>query len=426
MTARVTGLTASLSGLMALALFLGLLSGRPELFLVAVPLAVRLLSSALWRGAGDCSLTHHVSAERVFDGDRLRVTVTLTARSRLPLVELLEPLPPSVELASGHNRSVFSVEAGRSVRWSYELRCVGRSRFTLGTVYARIWEPAGLRVAETRYLDPKPVRVYPRIAPINRLPQPLWTQTGVGNYVSPALGEGLEPGDIRPFAPGDRVKHVNWRASLRLGRIYVTRHQQERNADVVLMLDTLSQVGVPPTTSLDLCAQAAASLARAYLARKDRVGLIEYGGVLRWVKPSSGRPQFERLLDYLLNAQAVFTYVAKDLAMVPPRVLPPQSLVIALSPLIDDRFVEAVEDLSARGFDVVVLSVCPIAITRAALPPSALTDVVCRLWELERQARLLELRRLGLAIADWHPAEPLELALGSFRRHRRWRRAMAV
>jgi len=44
----------------------------------------------------------------------------------------------------------------------------------------------------------------------------------VGNYVSSSVGEGLEPGDIREFVPGDRIRHVNWRASLRFRRLFVT------------------------------------------------------------------------------------------------------------------------------------------------------------------------------------------------------------
>ena len=339
MSARVTRLAGSIVSLIALALFLGVLSGRPELFLVAVPLLVMLFSAAVRADRPHYTLTHDVSAARVFEGDCLTVAVTVTARSPIPLLELFEPLPSTGELASGCNRALFTLRPGQRIQWTYEVRCPGRDRFSLGTVHVRLWDRPGLRVHETRHLAPRPVRVYPRIAPLRRLPHPRRTQTSVGNCVSPTFGEGLEPGDIRPFAPGDRVRHVNWRASLRLGKLYVTQYHQERNADVVLMLDTLGHVGLPSATSLDVCARAAASLAWTYLSRKDRVGLIEYGGVLRWVKPSSGRAQFERLLDALLAADVVFTYVAKDLTMVPPRVLPPQALVIALSPLLDPRFV---------------------------------------------------------------------------------------
>jgi uncharacterized protein (DUF58 family) len=243
----------------------------------------------------------------------------------------------------------------------------------------------------------------------------------VGNYVSPAYGEGIEPGEIRPFVPGDQVRHVNWRATLRLGGLHVTQHHLERNADVVLMLDTLSAAGPQGATVLDTAVRGAASLAAAYLARKDRVGMIEYGGVARWVRPGSGRAQLQRLLDTLLQASVVFTYVTKDLDLVPPRVLPPQALVIALSPLLDRRFEKAALDLAARGFDLVVVAVSPIPAACAAAGRRRLTDVASRLWALERRLDLDELRRRGLTIIDWNGVDPLESALAAPRRprHRR-------
>lgn len=421
MSAQVTRLTSPIVSLVALALFLGVLSGRAELFLVTVPLLVTLFSTALRAGRPEYTLTHEVSAARVFEGDRLTVTVTVTARSRIPLLELFEPLPSIAALASGDNRAVFSLERGQRIRWTYEVRCLGRGRFTLGTVHVRLWDRSGLRLHEARHRAAKLVRVYSRTEPLRRLPQPRRTQTAVGNYVSPTFGEGLEPGDIRPFAPGDRVRHVNWRSSLRLGRLYVTQHHQERNADVVLMLDTLGYVGLPSASSLDLCARAAASLARAYLSRKDRVGLIEYGGFLDWVRPGSGSPQMERLLDALLSAEVLFSYVTKDLALVPQRVLPPQALVIALSPLLDERFVKAMGDLIARGFDVVLLSICPVDLSRGFLSASPVDALACRLWALERQAQIAQLRRQGLVVIEWRPDQPLELALAPLIHRRRWR-----
>lgn len=423
MTTRITRLTVSALSLVAVALFLGVLTGRAELFLVGVP----LLATLLWTTAGtrspECVVTHEISADRLLEGDRLTVTVTLTARSRIPMIEILEPLPAMVELAAGQNRAAFGLRSGQRVRWSYDLRCAGRGRFTLGTVYVRVWERFGYRVHESRHVDPKPICVYPRMVPLRHLPRPCRTQVSMGNYVSTTFGEGLEPGEIRRFAPGDRIRHVNWRTSLRLGRLYVTQYHQERNADVVVMLDTLSRVGVLPETSLDLCVRAAAALATAYLARKDRVGLIEYGGALRWVKPGVGRAQHERLLDSFLSTDSMFSYVAKDLASVPPRILPPQALVIALSPLLDPRFVQAVGDLTARGFDVVLLAVSPVDLTRSSLALTPLDDLACRLWDLERQAQLSDLRRQGLMVLEWRPNQPLELALAPFAR-RRQRRAL--
>jgi uncharacterized protein (DUF58 family) len=263
------------------------------------------------------------------------------------------------------------------------------------------------------------VRVHPRVAPLRTLPRPLHTQTSVGDYVSPVLGEGIEPGEIRQFVVGDRIREVNWRASLRLGTLYVTQHPRERNADVVLMLDTLAHAGDAGRGTLDLAVRAAASMAAAYLARKDRVGLISYGGTIDWVKPGSGRAQYERLAEVLLRASVVFTYVSKDLTFVPRRVLPPQALVVAITPLLDARFPRAALDLVARGFDMLVVVVSPVDVTRDLLRGSPADELACRLWTLERRAQLDEFRRHGITVLEWHPSDPLELALAAHGRQRR-------
>src|SRR5262249_50724881 len=123
--------------------------------------------------------------------------------------------------------------------------------------------------------------------------------------------------------------------------------------------------------------------------------------------------------------EVTFTFVAKDLAVVPPRVLPPQALVIALSPLLDTRFLVALDDLAGRGFDLIVLAVDPVPITRGVLRPSALVDVACRLWATERRTLLAALAAGGLRVIAWDPNEPVEVALASVGRRRRARAAVA-
>jgi uncharacterized protein (DUF58 family) len=423
MMRRITRLNVATLTVIAWALWLGVLTGRAEMFLVTLPLLIGTVWVRFRTAPPHYSLTHEISTARLFEADHVTVTVTLCADSPLPQVEIFEPLPASVKGASG-NRIVLALDRGQTHRWSYEIRFDARTRVALGTLHLRSWEPSGLGVCEAIHRDPKAVRVYPRPIPLRQLPDPLRTQTSVGNYVAATVGDGLEPGEIRPFVPGDRVKQVNWRASLRLGGLHVTRHQEERNADVVLMLDTLSHVGTGTATTLNASVGAAASLAAAYLARKDRVGLIDYGGVFSWVRPGSGRAQLERLLDVLLRADVTFTYVTRDLALVPPRVLPPQALVIALSPLLDGRFISAARDLAARGFDLVVLAVDPVPFAVASLRFSRVAETAGRLWSLERRIQLGELCRHGLRVLEWNPAEPIDQALARLGRYRR-RRAMA-
>jgi uncharacterized protein (DUF58 family) len=407
MTWRVTPLALSLLTIVGWILSLAILTARPDLFMIALPIALVLATLSLRPGAPDYSLTHQVSRVRLFEGETLTVTVEVTAKSRIPLMELLEPLPPGGALVSGRPRAALTLRPGQTGRFSYEISFPVRGAHELGTVLVRVHDWWSLRAWEGRHVARQRVWVHPRIAPLRSLPRPVRTQTSAGDYVSPVFGEGLEPGEIRPFAPGDRIRQVNWRASLRLGTLYVTQQHRERNADVVLMVDTLAQAGTPSTTTLDAAVRAASSLATAYLARKDRVGLILYGGLIDWVRPGSGRAHHQRLADTLLRADVVFTYVAKDLKLVPPRVLPSHAFVIAITPLLDRRFTQAVLDLVARGFDLVVLAVSPVGLVRGSLGTSAVDDLACRLWTLERRRRLDDVRRHGLPVIEWNPAEPL-------------------
>ena len=426
---RVTRLGPAWLALVALAALLGLVVGRAELFVAIAPLALALLRGVRPGAEPRAALTQTVSSARLFQGERLTVALELTAQTPLAQVEVAQALPPSAVLVSGSARTVLALAAGDSARWSYELELPVAARVVIAAPAVRAWQPSGLGVRDLESgaatATAAVIRVYPRAEPVRRPPQPLRTQTSVGNYVSPHFGDGIEPGEIRPFAPGDQIRHVNWRASTRLGSLFVTRYQQERNADVVLMLDTLSQAGAGATSTLHASLRATASLAAAYLARKDRVGLIEYGGVLRWVRPGSGRLAFERLLETLVRASVTFTFVAKSLDAVPRRILPAQALVIAVSPLLDARFIAAARDLAGRGFDVVVLAVDPVVATRAALVRSAVVDTACRLWAVERRLHVALLRASGLRVVEWSPDEPLELALSRLPQHARARARVA-
>ena len=419
MTARLTPLALAVVTVAAWGLVLGVLSGRAELVVAVIPLVLGLLRLGRTGSSSDFTVTRTVSAARIFEGERVTMRLAVRAERPVPLLELFEPLPPTLRLVNGSNRGLFSLARGQEVEWRYEVEGVRRGRVSLGTIRTRLWDRAGLEAGETSIAVPWQLRIYPRPLPLRRLPGPRRMQPFVGNYVAPRLGEGLEPGDIREFVPGDRIRHVNWRASLRFRRLFVTQHHQERNADIVLMLDTLSEAGTPPDTTLDASIRAAASLATAYLARKDRVGLVEYCGPFRWVRPNSGRAHHERILEALLRADVMFSYVTQEVALVPRRVLPPQALIIAISPLLDARFEKALVDLASRGFDLLVLSPSPIALVRRAMRASAGADAACRLWALDRRTRADALHRLGITIVDWDPAEPLGAALGGLSRSRR-------
>jgi uncharacterized protein (DUF58 family) len=266
--------------------------------------------------------------------------------------------------------------------------------------------------------------VYPRPEVIRQLVRPADTQAFAGNEVSRLRGDGIEFADVRQFVPGDRVRRINWRVSARRGDLHVNEMRPERNADVVIFLDSFSDLGedtlAPSGTTLDLGVRAAAALARSYLLRRDRVGLIGFGGTLRWLRPEMGSRQLYRLAESLLDTEATFSYAWKGLEVIPRQTLPPKSVVVALTPLLDDRSLKALLDLRGRGHDLSVIEVSPLPFVRPGHRESE--RLAFRLWEMEREVLRARFLALGVPVVTWRRGEPIEACLATaavFRRRAR-------
>jgi hypothetical protein len=104
--------------------------------------------------------------------------------------------------------------------------------------------------------------------------------------------------------------------------------------------------------------------------------------------------------------------------------LPPNALVIGLSPLLDPRSVGALLDLRARGFDLAVIDLSPVPFTPR--PARGLDAVAYDIWTLRRDALRHRLQQAGVAVAEWTPGTPLQTILEEVRAFRRYARHARV
>ena len=130
----------------------------------------------------------------------------------------------------------------------------------------------------------------------------------VGPHRSRRQGSGSEPAEVRPFRPGDRLRRINWAVSSRTGTLHVTSTWADRDAHVMLLLDTEHDIGVSEgidgaASSLDIAMRAAAAVGEHYLRTGDRVSLVDLGRRVRDVPAGSGRRHLRRLLEVLVAAQ---------------------------------------------------------------------------------------------------------------------------
>lgn len=417
--------------LAAAALLLAITIRRPELAGLAGPPLLLLGAGRATRGAlpGRLGVRVGLTATRIYEGEPAAVDVAV--------YDLKEPgaaEPAAAEAGSGkagpqqpgsgaRYDARWELYPGRGIEPGSAIAVNGQAaRFTfaidhwgkrkLGTVTLTLHDR--WRLAEGRVDYPLPtIDCYPSPAVqrnevvLSKLPNRL------GEHRARVPGDGTEFTGVREYVPGDRQRAINWPASTRLGRLQVNTFAAERSQDVVLLIDATSDVGEPGHSALDLGLRGAAGAARAHLAARDRVGVITYQwGGAQWLPPSLGRRQLYKIIDALLQSDTGY-HRGAVFSRLPRAALPPGALVLVFSPLLDDRFVEALRDMRERGFTLIVVDVLN---TQPPRRRGFADQAASRIWRLEQEAIRFSLRELGVPVVGWNGTAPLDLPFAPYTR----------
>jgi len=392
---RVHGLLS----LAAFAVIAALATGRPELALMAAPFLI--LGGAGLVAAGQPCLRVEVAVERtrLLEGEVVAATVRLRNEGARAVDVDLAPARTSQLVLEPSGSLAVHVSGNDEVEVDFTARAARWGAHALGPLRVRARDPLGVAVWEGTLGPRVDLRAFPREQRLRELVAPIRTRPFLGSHVARSRGEGIEFADVRPFRVGDRVRQVNWRATARRGALQVNDRHPEQSSDVVLLLDTFAEARDQASGTLDSAVRAAAGLARAHLARRDRVGVVDFGGTLHWLEPAFGTRQLYRIVDALLASDIAFSYAWRDAASIPLRVLPPGALVLAITPLLDQRSIALVTDLRRRGCDLIVVEVSPF--DHIGPGPSASDAVAYRLWRLQREELRARLQALGIGVAVW-------------------------
>jgi uncharacterized protein (DUF58 family) len=298
----------------------------------------------------------------------------------------------------------------------------------IATVDAIALGPGLASASEPSAADTRQTVVLPSPRPLDELPLPPVLRGLTGGHESRRPGEGGGLRDVHPFAPGDRLRRIDWRVTARrapdLHELYVRREHALAEAVVLLVVDSRDDVGPDPQTwrgsllprsqdptSLDLARQAATSVAQRYLALGDRVGLDDLGVKRRPLPPGGGRRQ----LDRIRHALAVTRPEGDPLVRLRPPQLPSGALVYVFSTFLDDESAQVASQWRRSGHRVVAVDVLP------TLRDRHLDDrerLALRLLVMARVDRLASLRDVDVEIVTWRDAPAVSLA-GAARRGQR-------
>ena len=118
-------------------------------------------------------------------------------------------------------------------------------------------------------------------------------------------GEGTDFRQLREYRQGDSMRSIDWKATARRNKPITREYQEERDQQVVFLLDTGRRMHARDdvTTHFDHALNAVLTL--GFLAQKqgDAVGLMTFGGESRWLAPVKGRTGLDRLLAGVYDLQ---------------------------------------------------------------------------------------------------------------------------
>jgi uncharacterized protein (DUF58 family) len=252
--------------------------------------------------------------------------------------------------------------------------------------------------------------VDPAIAVIAAFPLPHRLTGLTGAHASARPGDGGEFRDLHPYAAGDRLRRIDWKATARrsqgFGDLYVRRTDAMSDATVVLVLDSRDDVGerieswslergaADGLSSMDLAREAAASLAVAAIGGGDRVSLIDLAAHDGLVVAGSGKRHLDRLLRRIAASGSSGFRPNRRRAPV----VPAGAIVYLLSPLLDDDVASIATVWRAAGHRVIAVDVLPAPRFDGSAPH---TRTAHRLLMAERRRRIADARSNGIEMFRW-------------------------
>ena len=183
-----------------------------------------------------------------------------------------------------------------------------------------------------------------------------------GMHRSPYFGQSVEFLQHRQYAPGDDLRHVDWKVWAKQDRLYVKQFEEDTNLRCTLLVDVSAsmQYGTGPLNKYEYAATIAASLAYLLLKQHDSVAAIAFDEKIRARTPMRNTRTALKSIVRCLDASEPQNKtdagtILREIAEVSPR----RGMMVVISDLLTDveSTLRGLRLLRQRGHDVLVLQV---------------------------------------------------------------------
>lgn len=236
--------------------------------------------------------------ERTAVDDPLPVRLRVDLDAPLPFEATIRPrLSPSADRPRPH--PTLALPAGeRTAEAAFEVAGTVVGRLTVGPSTVRFRDAGGFFADSVAVGDVAAVDVRPRTPRRVHVGEGGRTVTTLyGEHETDSVGAGTEPYDIREYTPGDRLSHIDWKATARLGYPHIREYERTRSHETVLVVDHRASMGAGPEGGRKLDHLRAVALAFVDTADRfgDPLGLYAAGndGTTNAREPGTGVDQYD-------------------------------------------------------------------------------------------------------------------------------------
>lgn len=123
-----------------------------------------------------------------------------------------------------------------------------------------------------------------------RIPPQDSRATRIGVQSSRLYGRGMDYAESRAYQPGDDVRRLDWRLTARSGRLHTKLFQEEREGQLLILLDQNPSMRFGTRTRFKSVQAARAAALAAWYAVKagERIGLVAFGESHYLQRPCGG------------------------------------------------------------------------------------------------------------------------------------------
>ena len=135
----------------------------------------------------------------------------------------------------------------------------------------------------------------------------LFERSMAGRHQTAQQGSSVEFAQHRDYAPGDPIRHIDWKAFARSEKFVIKEFESESNLQVLLIVDSSESMNFRGGSTLPpqaFACQVAHGCAWLLLHPGDAVGLIFSEGVPTYVPPSSIGGQLSLLETHLESMES--------------------------------------------------------------------------------------------------------------------------